>query len=118
MNGSPGRWMLWTPRVLGFLMCAYLALFALDAFGSGIGLLRSLPAFGMHLIPALVLFLVVLVSWRLEWVGALVFTGCALTYAYWAREHPLWIALIAGPLLLVAVAYLQGWRHHDELHTA
>jgi hypothetical protein len=110
--------MLWTPRVLGILMCAYLGMFALDAFDGGGGLLRTLVAFGMHLIPALVLLVVVIVSWRWEWVGAIVFIACALVYAYWARAHPSWVALIGGPLLIVGLAFLQSWLRHDELHAA
>ena len=116
MHGSLNGWMLWTPRVLGILMCAYLAVFALDAFEPGRGVLRSLPAFGMHLIPAAVLLFVVIASWRWEWVGAVVFIGCALVYTFWARSHPSWVALIGGPLLLVGLAFLQSWLRHDELH--
>ena len=118
MHGSLNGWMLWTPRVLGILMCAYLAVFALDAFEPGRGVLRSLPAFGMHLVPSLALLLVVVVSWRWEWVGAIVFIVCALLYTYWARAHPSWGVLIGGPLLIVGLAFLQSWMHHDELHGA
>ena len=118
MKRSLSRWMLWTPRVLGLLMSAYVALFALDAFGDGEGVLRTLVAFGMHLVPALALLLVVILSWRWEWVGAVVFIGGALAYAYMARGHLAWIVVIAGPLLLVGLAFLQSWVHHDELHGA
>ena len=118
MTGSRHRALLWTPRVLALLLGAYLSLFALDAFDGGAGIVRSLPAFGVHLTPVIVLLLVVIVGWRWGWVGALAFACVAVLYAFWARTHPTWIAAISGPLLLVAILYLQGWMHHGELHGA
>lgn len=118
MTSSRHRALLWTPRVLALLMCVYLAVFSLDAFGNGAGVARSLVAFGVHLIPVLILLIVVAIAWRREWVGALVFACCALAYAFMARAHLSWIALISGPLLLVAIAYLMSWTHHEELHGA
>lgn len=118
MNRSWKRWLLWTPRVLAIAVCLYLASFALDAFSSEAGVLRSLPGFGMHLVPVLGLLVVVVVAWRWEWVGALVFTCLAIGYTYMARAHPTWIGAIALPLLVVGILYTLSWMRHDELHGA
>lgn len=118
MTSSRQRALLWVPRVLALLVCAYLAMFSLDALDNGAGVARSLLAFAMHLIPVAVLLLVVAAAWRWEWVGALLFACLALVYAILARAHPVWVVGISGPLVLVAIAYLLGWMHHDELHAA
>jgi hypothetical protein len=74
--------LIWTARVLGVLVCAFLSLFALDAFGGGKCLLEALPAFLIHVAPMALLLIVVVLSWRWEWVGGVVFTGLAFAYAY------------------------------------
>ena len=116
MKKSRNRWLLWAPRVLAVMVCMYLATFALDSFSSATGVLRSLPAFGMHLVPVLALLVVVVIAWRWEWAGALVFTCLAVGYAFMARAHPTWIAAIALPLLVVGILYTLSWMRDDELH--
>ena len=116
--GSSRRALLWSPRIMGILVCLFIGMFALDAFSEGKGVLEALPDFVIHLIPALLLLVVVAVSWKWEWVGGLMFLGLAAAYAVMARRHPDWILVISGPLLIVGVLYLWGWRRHDELHAS
>ncbi|MEO8482132.1 MAG: hypothetical protein ABI634_07985 [Acidobacteriota bacterium] len=87
MDKRSDKALLWSPRILGILVCLFLSLFALDAFGGGKTVIQALPDFTMHVAPMLVLLGVVGVSWRWEWVGALVFTSLAVGYAYFARNH-------------------------------
>jgi hypothetical protein len=102
--------------VLGILVCLFLSVFALDAFGSEKTFLQGLRDFLIHLSPMLILGVVVALSWRRKWIGGVVFTGLALAYAYFAavlRHRPDWILPIAGPLLLVGVLFLLSWmRRH------
>jgi CHASE2 domain-containing sensor protein len=109
------RLLRWSPRILGILVCLFLSLFALDAFGDGKTFVQALPDFARHVAPMLALLAVVGVSWRWEWVGGIVFTGLAAGYAYFARDHVSWIAVIAGPLLVVGVLFLWSWRQHGQL---
>jgi hypothetical protein len=82
--------LLWAPRILGILVSLFLSLFALDAFGPGKSFLEAGRDYLIHVSPMLVLLGVVALSWRWEWVGGLVFTGLAVTYAYVARLHLAW----------------------------
>ena len=116
MTKTSRRLLLWSPRVLGTLVCLFLSLFALDVFGEGQGFVEALPAFAMHVAPMLGLLVIVGLSWRWEWIGGAVFTGMAAGYAYLAREHWTWIPMISGPLLVVGVLYLWNWRLHQERH--
>ena len=103
--------LLWAPRILGILVCAFLSVFALDAFGGGKTFVQALPDFAMHVAPMIVLLGVVALSWQWEWIGAIVFTALAAVYAYWAREHLTWIALVGGPLLVVGILFFWSWAH-------
>ena len=107
-----GKLLLWSPRILGVLVCLFLSVFALDAFGGGKTFIQALPDFALHVAPMLLLLAVVGVAWRWKWVGGVVFTGLAAAYTYFARNHLSWIAVIAGPLLLVGILFLLSWRHH------
>jgi glycerol-3-phosphate acyltransferase PlsY len=118
MSTSKSRLLLWSPRVVGIAVCAFLSVFALDAFGGGKGLAQALPDFAAHVAPTLVLLAIVGISWRYEWVGAIAFTSLAIAYAYFARDHASWIVAIAAPLLVVGLLFYWSWRHHEELRTA
>ena len=115
MTKRSGKLLLWSPRILGILVCVFLSLFALDAFGGGKTPIQALADFAIHIAPMLILLAIVGVSWRWEWVGGLVFTGLAAGYAYVARDHASWIFAIAGPLLVVGVLFFWSWLHHREI---
>lgn len=66
------RLLLWSPRVLGFVVAAFFAAFALDAAGEGPA------AFLRHLTPALVLLAVVAIAWRWPAVGGVAFVALFL----------------------------------------
>lgn len=110
MTSSARKLLLWSPRILGMLVAAFLGVFALDALDEGIA------SFLLHLAPALLLLLVVVLSWRWEWVGAAAFLTLAVLYGVpaWARGD--WLVVISGPLLVVGILFLWSWRHHKELH--
>jgi glucose-6-phosphate-specific signal transduction histidine kinase len=89
----------------------FLSLFALDAF-DGRPLAEALPDYLMHLVPAGVVLAAVALGWRYEWIGGVAFAAMAAGYAYWARDHVSWIAVISGPLLVVSVLFLASWLNH------
>jgi hypothetical protein len=119
-----GRWdalLLWSPRVLGILVCLFLGMFALDAFGSGKTFLSSLPDFLVHIMPVAILAGFLALSWRWKWVGGVVFTALAVAYAYFVgmrQGHAEWILPIAGPLLLVGALFLASWLRRGKARPA
>lgn len=117
MTSRWGSLLLWSPRVLGILVCLFLSMFALDAFEGRKTFLQGLGDFLIHVSPMLILLGSVALSWRWKWIGGVVFTVLALAYAYFAgilRHHPEWIPPIAGPLLLVGVLFLLSWIRRDK----
>jgi len=104
------NWLVWAPRVAALLFTAFMGLFAMDAWegveGAGprtIGLL-------MHLVPAGLCLLVLVLAWHREWIGALAFALLALLYAVNAWDRPDWVLTVGGPLVLLAVLYALAWR--------
>ena len=100
---------VWTPRILGLAFAGFLALFALDVFQENLKPATVAVAFAIHLIPAALVLAGVLIAWRHERVGAVIFLVLGLAYAVSARQHPSWILLIAGPAWLLAALFAASW---------
>jgi hypothetical protein len=109
--------LFWTPRVLGILFALFISVFALDVFSERYSLPRLLVALGMHLIPTALVVAALIVAWRWEWVGAVLFFGLGVTYLVTMRGRFDWsvYALIAGPAFLMGLLFLLNWRHRAEL---
>jgi hypothetical protein len=99
-------------------MTAFLAMFALDAFGEGKPFIQALAEFAIHLVPALLLLAIVAMSWRWEWVGGIAFVALAAAYVAMVPGRLDWILVISGPLLLIGVLFLASWWFHEELHAS
>ena len=100
---------LWAPRLAGLAMSLFLALFALDAF-NGKSFAAAFPAFLMNLVPALLVLGTVAVAWRYPLFGAVASTAFALGYTAMVRGRLDWIAVIAGPLAIIAGLFFLSWR--------
>lgn len=94
--------LLWAPRILGLLVMAFFAAFALDAFQ---GDTPVITAGLIHLLPAAIVGLALAASWRHAALGAVAFAALAIGYAFMAVEHLDWIGVISGPLVLTAVLF-------------
>ena len=63
----------WTPRLLMIVFILFISLFALDAFEGDRSILSKIGAFLIHLIPSFILIVLLILSWRREWIGGLAF---------------------------------------------
>jgi len=117
MNTRLKRVLYWTPRVLCLLFAMFLSVFALDVFNQGLGFWQTIGALLLHLVPNFIVLGVLAISWRREWVGAVLFIALAVFYVVWAwRSLPLVAYLpIAGALLLIGVLFLLNWIYRDQL---
>ena len=106
--------LLWIPRIAGFLLCLFLAAFALDAFASGQSKRDSLADFAIHLFPSALVLAIVIASWRREWFGAVAFVVLAAAYAVVAGSRLDWVLAISGPLLIVGGLFFWHWRSRER----
>jgi hypothetical protein len=111
------RWLYWTPRVLGVLFAVFISLFALDVFGEHYPPGQLLTALAMHLVPTALVLAALLVAWRREGIGALLFIGLGAYYVASSWGHYGWDAhlAIAGPLVLTGLLFLLGWLRRTGL---
>jgi len=112
MSEMSDRLLFWGPRILGLLVSLFLGVFALDVFTPGTPILEALPGFLIHLIPALAILGLVIVSWRWEWITGVAFIGLAILYSLRVGPaHADWVLVIAGPLMIVGALFLWSWQH-------
>ena len=105
----------WSPRILCILFTIFISIFALDSFEPNRTIVENIQAFAIHLIPTYILIIVLIISWRYEWVGAVIFNGLGLAYALMNLDHPDWIAVISTGLFMVGILFLIGWIYRAEI---
>jgi len=63
----------WVPRILCILAILFIAMFSLDSFDPKLTLGQQLLGFLMHNIPTLILIAILIVSWKWEIIGGILF---------------------------------------------
>ena len=119
MNKTTKQILYWSPRVLGILLALFIGIFALDVFSEVNNVWSTLVALSMHLIPTVIVVLFLLVSWRREWIGGILFLCLAIFYVVLSWEQfPVSVYfVISGPLVLMSVLLFANWKYRTELRT-
>lgn len=86
MDKSVTTW-YWLPRLLCILAIAFVSLFALDAFSPNLSFWQQIGAFFMHLIPSFVLLALLILAWKKELVGGILFIIIGLGLSPWVFSH-------------------------------
>ena len=106
--------MHWTPRILCILAILFLEMFAIDSFDSRYTIGEMLLAFLMHSIPAIVLTGFLILAWKKELIGGIIFIliGAGFTpfifMHNYAMNQSVWISL-SIVLMLNIPFILIGW---------
>jgi hypothetical protein len=121
MSQSAIRMLYWSPRVLCLLAIAFVSLFALDAFDPRLTIWQQIGGFLIHLIPSFVLLAMLVVAWRWEMAGGMLFILVGLVTSYWVymhnfrMNHSVWmslgiIAMITIPFIVVGLLFIAHYR--------
>lgn len=115
MKTKAAAFIYWTPRILSIVFILFLSMFSLDVFSPELSIGQIILGLFLHNIPSLVLLVVLLISWKREIVGAIVFILFGIGYILLtARSAPWYLALpwsmiIAGPSFLIGGLFLANW---------
>jgi hypothetical protein len=115
------KFIYWIPRVLGILFVLFLTVFSWDVFDGNYGFWGTILALFIHNIPALILLIILIISWKREIVGGVAFIIAGLLYIALQLmrilvEPPFqwdmlfWSLPIAAPAFLVGILFWIGWR--------
>ena len=108
MKLTARRVLLWAPRALGILLAAFIGLFALDVFSEAYGFWEAIAGFLIHLVPTYLILVAVVLGWRWEWLGALLFAALGVAYIIvaWGQIPRTTYLIVSGPAFLVAALFL------------
>lgn len=119
----------WLPRIISILAIAFISVFALDAFDPSLSIWRQLQNFAMHLIPSFILLLILLIAWKWELVGGIIFLAIGLVFTPIIYMHNFRmngsvlmslgvIMTITFPFILVGSLFILGHRHKKTKSSA
>jgi len=93
-------------------------MFALDVFEGGYGMLGTMVALFMHLIPSFILLACLVLAWRKPAIGGAIFLalGVLFTIIYLKSPMPVYALMISVPLLVIGALFIingvaKGGRH-------
>lgn len=107
----------WTPRILCILAILFISMFAFDSFSPNLTIWQQIGAFLLHLVPSFILLAFLLVAWKWELIGGLIFTVIGLVATPFIYLHNyrmnhsvssslLVILIITIPFVLVGVLFI------------
>lgn len=115
MKNNISKSLYWTPRILLIIFICFLTIFSFDVFDMGLNFWQTVGAFLIHSLPSLILLIVLIISWKYEIVGGIVFILAGLAYIAMLMRDPFewymlaWAAQIAGIAFLIGILFLVGW---------
>ena len=110
----------WTPRILCILAILFISMFALDSFSPELTIWQQMGAFFIHLIPSYVLIALLIIAWKWEYIGGLIFMIFGLGFTPFIFIHnnnmnqSIWMSLfiilmITFPFIIVGILFI--WNH-------
>jgi hypothetical protein len=101
------RKFIWLPRALAITYAAFLSLFALDVFSEGYGFGETIVALFIHLLPTLLIIVSLLLAWRFERIGGLLFIGLGFLYSIvFAPADVIALLITVAPLIIIGLLFL------------
>ena len=77
----------WSPRVICILAILFISMFAADSFAPGLTIWQQLGAFFIHLIPSFILVAVLILAWKWEKIGGIIFILIGLGLSPFIFQH-------------------------------
>jgi len=107
----------WLPRIMCILAILFISMFAADAFGPEKTIWQQFGDFIMHLIPSFVLLVFLLIAWKWEYIGGIIFILIGLGLSPFVFIHnykmndSIWmslgiIAAITIPFAIVGILFI------------
>jgi hypothetical protein len=109
MKAKINKILFWTPRLLSVIHALFISLLALDVFCADHGFWQTLIALAIHLIPTVIIVAALLLAWRWERIGTLIFFALGGAYMILARGNLQAILFISGPLVLIGILFFIDW---------
>ena len=107
----------WLPRVICIFAILFVSIFALDAFAPGLTMWQQLGGFLIHLIPSFILIGFLIVAWKWEFIGGIIFMAIGIGLSplvfimNYQRNHSVGLSfiiilIITIPFVIVGILFM------------
>ncbi len=114
------------PRIICIAAILFVSIFALDAFEEGKSIVEQITAFLIHLIPSFVLIVFLIIAWKRELIGGIIFCAVALIFTPIVfthnlnANHSVWMSIgiissITLPFLIVGIMFIISHYYKKKL---
>ncbi|RLD50375.1 MAG: hypothetical protein DRI94_08735 [Bacteroidetes bacterium] len=114
------------PRIICIAAILFVSIFALDAFEEGKSIVEQITAFLIHLIPSFVLIVFLIIAWKRELIGGIIFFAVALILTPIVfthnlnANHSVWMSIgiissITIPFLIVGIMFIISHYYKKKL---
>jgi hypothetical protein len=107
----------WSPRILAILAILFMMMFSADCFEEGNTLSNKLICLFMHNIPAFICIGALIVAWKWERIGGILFILIFLAAAVYFKSftgNPASLIVIS-PFLLTGILFILSFRHNRSI---
>ena len=100
--------MYWIPRILAIVYILFISMFALDIFDSYTRFVDVIVGLFMHLIPSFLLIIALVIAWKKERTGGIVFISLGILMILWFRTYDQIINFltISFPVLVIGTLFI------------
>ena len=100
--------LFWIPRIIGIHAIAFMVMFSIDVFGGNEPLTKKLLGFLIHNIPALILIAALIIAWKREFIGGILFIVSFLAGCYFFKSFAgnLGSLVVISPFLLIGILFI------------
>ena len=124
MKKKINPYVYWVPRIATIVFIMFTMLFSLDVFEDQKSFWDIVVALFIHNIPAIVLTIVLLISWKIEIVGGIfyILTGLVYLIFFVLQNHVIsasiklvWFASIGLPIMVIGFLFIINWIQKRKL---
>ncbi len=112
---KPNKFIYWTPRILSIIFISFLLLMSIDVFDGQSSAKDIVIGLFMHNIPAFILLIILIISWKREIFGGIAFILAGILYIILLARNPfewfylVWALQISGIAFFIGTLFLIGW---------
>jgi hypothetical protein len=116
----------WLPRIISILAILFVSMFALDSFDTKLTIWQQITAFLIHLTPSYILIACLILAWKWEKVGGIIYIIIGTIFAIliaimnYNRTHSIMITLsivlmLALPFILSGILFIYShWLNKKQ----
>lgn len=117
----------WLPRIICILAILFISMFALDSFAPELTFWQQVGGFLIHLVPSFILVGILIVSWKRELIGGIIFVLIGLGLSPFIFKHNYnmnnsvsmslgIILMITFPFIVVGILFIINHFIKKRLH--